>query len=79
MTIRNLLNRSDDLEDAVVMPLGGETDRPVPVPVRASASAMAAGVSLKHSRAVRVLIASSLPSSAVALMRLKFEMVTRAV
>ncbi|MGJ7497886.1 DUF6988 family protein [Variovorax sp. RT4R15] len=79
MPIEHLLNRSEALDDAVVALLGGDAYRHVATPVRAGASAVAAGVSLEHARALRVLIANALASSAIALMRLQFEALTRAV
>lgn len=79
MSIEHLLDRSESLDDTIVALLGGDAYRYVDAPARACASAVAAGVSLEHGRALRVLIANGLPSSAIALMRLQFEAVTRAV
>jgi hypothetical protein len=79
MLLDQVLHRSDELDDAIVQLLGGEHYRPANDTNRVSTSASAAAVSLAHARALRCLIATAQMPSAVALLRLQFETLTRSV
>lgn len=72
-----VLDRSRDLEVEIDRLLGGDAYRLADESVRAVSSAAAAQVSMEHGQALRALIVASLPTSAVSLMRLQHEALTR--
>lgn len=72
----SMLRRSDELHDALLRRLDGAEFDPTP---RGEASLTMCAVALEHSLSLRALMALGLPTSAVSLMRLQFEAVTRAM
>lgn len=79
MVLEQVLHRSDELDDTIMQLLGAEAYRPANDTSRVSTSVGAAAVSIEHARALRCLIEVDHPSSAIALLRLQFEALTRAV
>lgn len=79
MVLEQVLHRSDELDDAIMQLLAAEAYRPANDTSRVLTSVGAAAVSIEHARALRCLIAVDHPSSAIALLRLQFEALTRAV
>jgi hypothetical protein len=80
--IKNLdeiLQRSDALDEAVIGLLEPVTYQTCDSSKRISASFAACSVSLEHARGLRALILGGLPTSAIGLMRLQFEALTRSV
>lgn len=80
--IKNLdeiLQRSDALDEAVIGLLEPVTYQTFDASKRISASFAACGVSLEHARGLRALILEGLPTSAIGLMRLQYEALTRSV
>lgn len=74
-----LLQHSQALDDEVITLLKAPPYRPYDQSKRISTSVAAASVAFEHARAVRVLIAEGLFTSAFSLMRLQHEALTRAV
>ncbi|MEY4764044.1 MAG: hypothetical protein RI907_717 [Pseudomonadota bacterium] len=72
------LARADELDDALMRAIDVDHFRPYDASDRISASVSAAAVALAHGRAVRVLVAEGLPTSALSLMRLQHEALVRA-
>lgn len=79
MHLEQILRRSDELDDTIIQLLGGESYQQANNTERLSASASAAVVSIEHARALRCLIGVAHLPSAIALLRLQFETLTRAV
>ena len=73
------LQRAQALDDALMAVLNAPVYRPYDNAKRINTSVAAASVALEHARAVRVLMADDLPTSALSLMRLQHEALTRAV
>ena len=78
-TLDELLQRSDALDEAVMGLLDPETYQTYDASKRISASFAASTVSLEHARGLRLLILAGLPASAISLMRLQYEALTRSV
>ena len=76
--IARLLERSHDLEDAILSILDLETFEPDRLEARLDAGIRLAAVSLEHGAALRELVGTGHFPSAVTLMRPQFEAVTRA-
>lgn len=76
--IAHLLERSQDLEDAIFSILELETFGPDPLDARLDAGIRLAAVSLEHGAALRELVGTGHFPSAVTLMRPQFEALTRA-
>jgi hypothetical protein len=76
VALDRMLRRSDELHDTLVSRLDRATFDSSP---RAQTAEGMCGISLEHGLSLRLLIASGCPISAVGLMRLQFEAVTRAV
>ena len=73
------LEHSQALDDAVMAILIDPVYRPYDDSKRINTSVAAASLALEHARAVRTLIAEGLTTSALSLMRLQHEALTRAV
>lgn len=73
------LQRSAELDIALMDAIGAESYRPFDGTPRSLASLSAASVALEHGRAVRTLLADDLPTAALSLTRLQHEALTRAV
>lgn len=73
------LARADELDAALMHAIDAEHFRPYDDSDRISASVSAAQVALEHGRALRVLVAEGLPTSALSLMRLQHEALVRAL
>ncbi|MDM0037420.1 hypothetical protein QTH89_13400 [Variovorax sp. J22G21] len=71
-----MLRRSDELHEALLHLLDGAEFDPSP---RGEAAFGMCSVALEHGLSLRALMAMGLPSSAVGLMRLQFEALTRAM
>lgn len=71
-----ILRRSDELHEALLNLLDGAEFDPSP---RGEAAFAMCSVALEHGLSLRALMAMRLPTSAVGLMRLQFEAVTRAM
>jgi hypothetical protein len=72
----SMLRRSDELHDALLQRLDGAEFDPT---LRGEASLAMCAVALEHALSLRALMALGLATSAVSLMRLQFEAVTRAM
>ena len=71
-----MLGRSDELQEALLHIVDGAAFDPSP---RARAALGMCSVALEHGLSLRALMAMRLPTSAVGLMRLQFEALTRAM
>jgi hypothetical protein len=71
-----MLQRSDELHEALLQLLDGAAFDPSP---RGEAAFGMCSVALEHGLSLRALMAMGLPTSAVGLMRLQFEALTRAM
>ena len=71
-----MLGRSDELHEALLHIVDGATFDPSP---RGEAAVGMCSVALEHGLSLRALLAMGLPTSAVGLMRLQFEALTRAM
>ena len=78
-TLDEILQRSDALDEAVIGLLEPETYQTSDGSNRTSASFAACSVSLEHARSLRTLIREGFPTSAISLMRLQYEALTRSV
>lgn len=78
-TWRRMLRLSEELDDAICRIIGSDGYRTFDMSSRITASFQACLVSLEHARGLRTLMAEDLPTSAIALMRLQFEALTRSV
>lgn len=78
-TWRRMLRLSEELDDAICRVIGSDGYRTFDMSSRITASFQACSVSLEHARGLRTLMAEDLPTSAIALMRLQFEALTRSV
>lgn len=78
-TWRRMLRLSEELDDAICRIVGSDGYRTFDVSSRITASFQACSVSLEHARGLRTLMAEDMPTSAIALMRLQFEALTRSV
>jgi hypothetical protein len=74
--LESLLGRADDLQEALMDLLTDAEFDPSP---RAEASLGLCSVAMEHAMSVRVLMAGGLATSAVGMMRLQFEALTRAM
>ena len=74
-----ILRRSDALDEAAIDLLGPETYQTFDASTRISASFGACVLSLEHARGLRALIVAGFPTSAIGLMRLQYEALTRSV
>lgn len=72
-----LLDRSHDLEAEIDRLLGGADYRLFDDSARVVSSAAACQVSMEHGQGLRALVVAGLPTSAVSLMRLQHEALTR--
>jgi len=73
------LARADELDEALMRAIDAAHFRAYDDSARIAASVAAASVALEHGRALRVLVADGLPTSALSLMRLQHEALTRAL
>lgn len=74
-----ILRRSVALDEGIISLLEPKTYRLFDSSKRASASFAACNLSLEYARGLRVLILEKFPASAIGLMRLQFEALTRSV
>lgn len=74
-----MLRLSSELDDAIFRVLDTNGYRVFDESKRIESSFQACSVSLEHARGLRTLMAEDLPTSAIALMRLQFEALTRCV
>ncbi len=79
MNLESLLARSNALDTTLVNLVGAEAYQTYDDSPRIVASASACSASWDHSRGLRLLIAAGLPTSAIGLMRLQYEALTRSV
>lgn len=79
MTLAAILKRSEELDAALIELLGADGYQPYDSSPRWAASAAACSVSLDHGRGLRALMGGLLPTPAIALMRLQYESLLRAV
>lgn len=77
--VTRALERSVELDDALMDAIGADAYRPYDGTPRALACFSAACVALEHGRAVRGLLLEDYPMSALSLTRLQHEALTRAV
>lgn len=73
------LQRAHGLDEALMRAIGAAHFHPFDDSGRIGASVSAAQVALEHGRALRVLVADGLPTSALSLMRLQHEALVRAL
>lgn len=79
ITLEQILQRSDALEDAIMQILDPSTYATYDNSKRIVASFNACNVSVEHAKGLRTLIQAGLPTPAVSLMRLQYEAVVRSV
>jgi len=79
MNLDEILMRSVELDQAVMHILEPTVNQTSDLSKRISASFAACSISLEHGRGLRLLIAEGLSTSAISLMRLQFEALTRSV
>lgn len=79
MTLAAILKRSEELDAALLELLGADLYQLYEPSPRLTASAAACSVSWDHGRGLRVLMGGPLPTPAIALMRLQYEALLRAV
>ncbi len=77
--VTRALERSVELDDALMEAIGADAYRPYDGTPRSIACFSAACVALEHGRAVRGLLLEDYPTSALSLTRLQHEALTRAV
>ncbi|VTU24979.1 hypothetical protein SRS16CHR_03567 [Variovorax sp. SRS16] len=77
--LNQALGRAEELDEALMSAIDAVSYRPYDNSDRISASVSAASVALEHGRALRVLVAGGLPTTALSIMRLQHEALTRAV
>lgn len=76
MALEQMMKRSDELYVAIIDLLN---DVPVYPGERSEAAMVACGIAFEHALGLRVLLESSCPTSAVSMLRLQFEALTRAM
>ena len=76
MALEQMMKRSDELYLAIIDLLN---DVPVYPGERSEAAMVACGIAFEHALGLRVLLESSCPTSAVSMLRLQFEALTRAM
>lgn len=76
MALDQMMKRSDELHGAIIDLLN---DVPVYPGERNEAAMVACGIAFEHALGLRVLLESGCPTSAVSMLRLQFEALTRAM
>lgn len=76
MTLEQMMKRSEQLHVAIVELL---VDAPIYPGERNEASMVACGIAFEHAQGLRILFQTNCPTSAVSMLRLQFEALTRAM